>query len=314
MTYHSHRFITTARLALSASGLCLGLVLACGGTTESHSNDDSADDGPTTDGPTTDGGPSNGGPVTTGGAVTTGGPVTTSGPVTTGGPTTAGGNGGSGGGDNDCPSVEPAPGSGCSEPSQICSYPNCVAPDYRNGHDLECINGAWSVGSETVCDDVPLECPPNVYLGASCDVPEGTGPCTVYDACGTFRQVYCTAGYWQYGPVGEDAAPPPDGGGGAGNAGTGPSGTFTSGPIPAPTCPEFPPTPGQACCPADYPAYCDYTGAIDPGTTVGTQAATGGSFTVVSTGAGGTGSGALPNLTCAVCSPNLTWESSDACF
>jgi len=173
------------------------------------------------------------------------------------------------------------------------------------------------VGSETVCEDQPIECPPNVYLGASCGVPEGTGPCTVYDACGVFREVYCTDGYWQYGPVGEDAAPPPDGGGGAGNSvGTGPSGSFTSGPIPEPTCPTYPPTLGQACCPADYPAYCDYTGASDPvpNPSTATQvAATGGAFTAVSTGAGGSG-GALPSVTCAACGPNLTWESSDACF
>jgi hypothetical protein len=67
---------------------------------------------------------------------------------------------------------------------------------------------------------------------------------------------------------------------------------------------------GAACCPADYPAYCDYADA-------GSDAVIGtgpGSFTVVSTSAGGSGGeDPAPALTCAQCGADMTWQTSLDC-
>src|SRR5690606_15891160 len=145
---------------------------------------------------------------------------------------------------NDCPSVEPARGSSCSADGQVCIYENCGAPEYRDGHELTCLNGAWTVVGETRCEDVPIERPPNVYLGAYCGAPEGTGPCTVYDACGFFREVYCTNGYWQL-PKDDEGAAPPDGFGGGSAVGTAPSATSATSAGPLPQCPSYPPTEGS---------------------------------------------------------------------
>ena len=331
MTHPSHPFITFSRFAVSATGLCLTLLFACGGSTEGNSNDDATDGNTGGSGPT-DGNSGGSGPTdgNSGGSGPTDGNSGGSGP-TDGGPNN-GNSGGTGGGGN-CPSLEPAEGTSCSQEFQVCDYVNCAPPDPRNDHTLECLNGAWALAAETVCDDVSFSCPPNVYRGAYCSAPEGAGPCTVYDACGAFRDVYCTNGVWEYGSVDRDsdgAAPPPDGGGGVGTAiGTAPSATVTTSPPPVPTCPDYAPIQGTGCCPSDYPAYCDYTDAgsdsavvtaasISTATVVGGFG--GGAFggsTVTTGNGGGAGTGGedvAPIVTCAVCDPeSLTWQPSGLC-
>jgi len=288
MTHSSPRF--RILLQLTAYAACLGLAFACGGTTEADSHGDM------TDGPTTDSGPTNSGgngPVTTGGGNGGGG----NGPVTTGVV-------------SNCPSLEPAEGSGCAVDAQVCDYANCTAPDYRDAHTLVCSQGAWQLTELERCDNVPTTCPPSITRGAYCDLPEGSGPCSVVDACGAVRSTYCTNGIWEYGSgTGEDAAPiiPP----GSGGAGTGPSSaTVTTSPPPEPKCPEIIPEWGTACCPADYPPVCDWTltssniGGGSP------SAATGGSPgpTVTGTGSGfGTGDPLLP---CAMCGADMTWQTT----
>src|SRR6186713_775988 len=102
MTHSSPRF--RILLQLTAYAACLGLAFACGGTTEADSHGDM------TDGPTTDSGPTN-----------------------------SGGNGGvTTGVVSNCPSLEPAEGSGCAVDAQVCDYANCTAPDYRDAHTLAC--------------------------------------------------------------------------------------------------------------------------------------------------------------------------------
>src|SRR6187200_3396904 len=182
MTHPSPRFRILPQLTAYAACLCLAF--ACAGATEGDTHDEPATDA----GPTT-GGPTGGGPTT--GAVTTG--AVTTGAVTTGAVTTGASNGAvTTGVVFDCPSIEPAQGTGCSVGAQVCAYANCTAPDYRDAHTFSCEGGAWQLTAEEVCEDVPTTCPPSITRGAYCDLPEGSGPCSVVDACGSVRDTYCT--------------------------------------------------------------------------------------------------------------------------
>lgn len=272
------RTMTLARFAVSASALCLGLLLACGGTTESSHGDD--------------GGSNNGGD---GGSAGIGG---------NGG---IGGDGGSGGTPSQCPSIEPAEGSGCADVDMVCSYANCSAPDYRDGHVLQCTDGAWLLVGTEPCT-APEECPPYLYLGSYCGPPESQGPCPYYDACGDVHDAYCVDHYWQPGAAAEDAAPP--GGGGASSAAaTAISATITTGPPPV-QCPAYPPYQGSACCPTNYPEFCDYSeSGSDSVTSTQTSFGATNGGTGPATSGGAATSGGIPPLLCAVCTSQMIWEA-----
>ncbi len=282
----AHERRLTWAQTLGACSLCLGLLVACGGTTSPGSG--------TAAGSNITGDITSSGSHTTTGSfdTTTGSFDTTTGSFDT---TT-----GSSSGITDCPSVEPPVYSSCSTENQACGYSNCVAPDYRDAHVLQCYAGAWQLAGSEPCT-APNECPPYVRLLDACGY-EGwqgsLGPCIVYDACGA-HEAYCRDGSWQT----DEAAPDGDGGEGGADG----VGTVTTGPAPVPQCPPFPLYEGSSCCPSDVPAYCDYSSSGSNGATA-TQ-------TVVSA-VGGFAAGTFGGpftLLCAECSPNMVWTASNAC-
>jgi hypothetical protein len=267
MTHRSPRYRTLAELSTCASCLCLGLAFACGETTKNNAHDE------TTTGSTTATGPTNGGSVT-------GGP-TTSGTTTGGGGTTG----------SDCPSLEPAAGSACPMDNRVCAYDNCAAPDYRDYHELNCVNGAWVLAFTEAC---PVgQCPADTpFVGSYCNAGVTPGPCSAVDACGEVREATCFDWTWQ---TLDNKLPelPGTSAGGADGAGMDPV---------VPQCPVNPPYSGDRCCPGAVPERCDYTEG-DP------DGAAGASFLinpVTSTG----GDGDAPYvLQCAVCTDQMYWSS-----
>ncbi len=165
----------------------------------------------------------------------------------------------------------------------MCGYEQCAPPEYNDRHLLTCINGAWALTESTACP--PLPCPPTPpVLGSVCEEHVTPELCTYADACGGAFEVACVEGNWQA-AGGEErdvpAAPDP----------------------PAPMCPPYPPYLGDPCCPASVPETCDYSA-----TATGTDGAAGASFLINPVGST-SGGGAEPplTLTCAVCTPQMTW-------
>jgi hypothetical protein len=273
------------QLGSLAALLLTGVAVACGGSTEDADGTTDAASGGTDSGPNTTGPDSGGSGPTTTGPTTTGPDSGGSGPTTTG--ADAGGSAGTGGTTNsDCPSVEPAISAACEAGVPDCSYPNCVAPDYRDGHMLTCVNGAWALAQVTRCEGNGDQCPNSPAIqGAACDVSVTPGPCTGVDACGSARNMYCNEGRWSVVEVAEII--PPTGGGGASSVGVAATVVTTTGGIGG-ECPLEQPPVGQACCPASYPTTCDYlpdSGSDSVGTT-GPASAAVGSFTGGYTSAG----------------------------
>lgn len=234
----------TSWLAI-AGGLFIWSGFACSGQTESGTNLDSS---------SADGSSSEDSGSGTGGSGTTGNDTTSE--------DTSGQSSGTGGTNSaSCPSVEPAVGSSCSPSAQSCSFINCVAPDYRDDHVMACINGAWALTSEVICDADPLPCPSSLPAqGQACDAASTPGPCSALDACGVVQFAYCTTGVWEFqsSDGAEDRAAPAPGTGGATVVGTATATTGADIPVQEPVCPANPPTLGAACCPASFPEYCDY--------------------------------------------------------
>ena len=247
------------------------------------------------------------------------------------GPDTSGQSSGTGGtASGSCPSVEPALGASCAPDAQSCLFINCVAPDYRDDHELTCVNGAWALTREAVCDEVAVACPPSTPVrGQACNAAETPGPCTTFDACGSVQLAYCTMGAWQYQTDdGADRIAPASGVGGSGTTGAMPD------PIPA-ECPLAAPTLGTPCCPSNHPPVCDYgsggssgdsefgapvpaaggASSGDAGTVQSVALATtvgmGGTST---SGAGGSGMAGSPSVAeCVTCGAEMVWEASDEC-
>lgn len=198
---------------------------------------------------------------------------------------TAVGNTGSGTGTggttpNDCPSFEPAQGSTCTQANLRCFYENCQAPEYNDAHLLACSDGAWVLSDITTCQT--NECPEVAQPGTYCDASVTPGPCSFVDVCGASQEVECVDGSWQAGSAEERAAPGED-------------------PV-APVCPTYPPYLGYPCCPTQVPEICDYT--------AGTDGAAGASFLInpATSTSGGGAAEPPPSLTCAVCTPDMTWH------
>lgn len=257
MTHPSPRFRSLARLTTGASCLCLGLAFACGNTTRNDAHE------ATTNGPTTAAGPTTGG-------------------LTNGGTST--GSGGTTG--TDCPSLEPAVGSGCSVVNRVCWYANCTAPEYRDYHELHCVDGAWTLAFSEACQVGPCPAEPPV-IQSYCDASVTPGPCSAVDACGEGREVVCSNWAWQTTDDKLPERPITDGAGGAGAA--------------APMCPAEPPYAGDRCCPRAVPERCDYTGG-DP------DGAAGASFLIDPTSTGSAGD-APYRLQCAVCTDQMYWSN-----
>lgn len=267
----------------------------------------------------------------------------------------AGENTGTGGTNSgSCPSLEPAVGSSCASEGEQCAFVNCVAPDYRDDHTLTCLNGAWALSAEVVCEEEADQCPASPPVrGRACDEATTPGPCTAVDACGSAQLAYCTNGVWVYEAPDGDADRIAPAAGGATVVGTAaPTGSATTGAVPEPElpeCPLNPPVLGSPCCPSDYPALCDYAsdgsagssgfdapvpaaGGASSGdaatvqsatvvTTIGgttTDAGTGGSGSGTATGSGGfagSGSGGAGiAIECVTCSPDMVWAPSTDCL
>ena len=251
MTHPSARFRTFAQLGSCASCLCLGLAFACGETAQNDVHDEMGNASRTASGPT------NG--VTSGSV--------TSGSITSGGPTTgafgmgAYGTGGfptdgfptGGGVVNYCSSLEPAEGSACDTEGRVCRYANCTAPDYRDSHELNCVNGAWVLAVAQTCPVGPcLAEPPR--MRSACDLSLTPGPCPALDGCGDVREAQCNSGIWiATDDEDADAKLPGSSGGGA------------SGAAEAPICPASAPYFGEPCCPAAVPEKCFYADAETEG-------------------------------------------------
>ena len=228
----------------------LGALTACGGTSEDANTSDSgsASDGQssTTSEPSTSGGGNSG--TTEGETTITGGETTANDNNTTTDATTTGA--------FTCPLTEPAVGSACAQNGQLCQFENCVAPAYRDDHDLMCVQGAWAITGLTTCELTGTECPNALpYRGQACDPAATPGPCTSIDACGAQRALYCAAGIWDYADA--DSLVPASTSATVGSATVG--STSTTGAIPPAQCPVNPPVLGTTCCPTDYPQWCDYS-------------------------------------------------------
>jgi hypothetical protein len=251
---------TGGLVAIACSALLLG---ACGGTTKNGADPDTSDSAT---------------PTNTSGSGTTGTGGATTQTVTAAAST--GSNTGTGGTTMvpSCPSFEPAVGSTCPEPEQVCGYQNCRAPDYNDQHLLTCLNGAWTITDVTPCQvEVCPAIPPAV--GSACNESVMPGPCAFANACGTYLEVECVGGAWQATGSDDRAAPDPA--------------------PPLPVCPEYAPYLGDACCPTTVPERCDYSMS-------GTDGAAGASFLVNPTTTGA-GAEPPPTLTCAICTPEMTW-------
>jgi hypothetical protein len=273
----------TPTLCVATGSLCLLAALACGDTVENPESETasaSAGSRSTLSETTTD--------TTTGATL---------------GPT----NGTGGTGPGACPPLEPAPSTNCVSPGLTCTYDNCRAPEYRDGHTLSCLQGAWMLTSEELCDQEPPNCPASTsVIGQVCDASLTPGPCSAFDACGALGSAVCSGGIWTLSSSGLGASPP-DGSAGAGNGDAAAAPAATGGaPIPL-RCPGVPPEVGTSCCPASVPAICDYD---SPST------ATGGFMPddmalVTTTGQGGSAGspGADRPPPCLICSAQMVWQT-----
>jgi len=199
-----------------------------------------------------------------------------------------------------CPGIEPSIGASCAPEGVQCSFANCMAPDFRDGHTVKCVEGLWALTAEMFCDQEPSDCPALLpMVGYVCDSAATPGPCTTLDACGSAHLAYCSNGAWTFdAPDGaEDRAAPASGGAGSATVASATTGVTTQCPVSAPVI-------GSPCCPTQVPGMCYYDVSVQAVSTmvgtIGGGAVTGG---MVTTGAGGASAGA-----CVTCSADMVWE------
>ena len=269
---------------LATGSLCLLVALACGDTVENPESDAAGNAG--------------------GSASTTSESTADATTDATMGPTT--GTGGTG--PSACPPLEPAAATSCVSPGMTCAYDNCVAPLYRARHTLSCLQGAWVLTSEELCEQEASDCPEfGFFLGQTCDASLTPGPCSGTDACSSAIWAICEGGVWTRSANGQRGLPP-DGGAGAGMGGAAAGAIAATGGAPIPvSCPVTPPQPGTPCCPSSVPAICDYsipTAGLIP---------VDGSATSTTGQGGAAGSpGEGPVTPCLSCSARMVWETCGA--
>lgn len=221
-------------------------------------------------------------------------------------PSTAGETTGTGGTTSSpwCPSIEPATGSACTEEGRACWFENCGAPDYRDGHELICVEGAWTLSLERLCVN-PERCPAsNTFtVGQTCDAAATPGPCRGLDACSSTNLASCVDGVWvltssldEDADIAEFFLPAT---GGAGTVGTATTGFVP----PPPECPLDPPELGASCCPDRVPEVCAFDAATGGAGGAGGASGAGGTQAMPATGG------------CLACNrATMLWEASTACL
>jgi hypothetical protein len=165
------------------------------------------------------------------------------------------GSGGAGGGTvGDCPASQPANGSSCASPSQVCNYPYC---GFASGMSYECVAGKWSMRSTPSCNPPPpqLPCPATEpAAGSGCSAVQYQSktcpyPVTCCGIPGGQVTYECALALNQWRKISSD--------GGVADAG----GCFQ----PPPSCPSTAPYDGQPCCfNAPMTSACFYGCRLNP--------------------------------------------------